>query len=136
MIALAIQNKVDGFCRLRTHERMVEIGPRTQGQIGQPIEGVPRGLCVDGRKRSAVACVHGLQQVIAALIAYLAHDDAVGTMPESGGQKLARRDGDLAGDSLDCLPANGVRMCYLQLGWLLDHYQALVVGDVIEERFH
>jgi hypothetical protein len=27
---------------------MVEIRPSAQGQIGQPIESVPRGLCVDG----------------------------------------------------------------------------------------
>ena len=33
MIALAVQNKVDGLGRLRTDERVVEIGSRTQGQI-------------------------------------------------------------------------------------------------------
>ena len=65
---------------------MGEIRPGTQGQIRQAVQSVPRGLCVDGRERSAVAGVHGLQEVIAALITDFAHDDAVGPMPESGGQ--------------------------------------------------
>ena len=42
MIALAIENKVDGLCRLRTDECVIEIGPGTQGQIRQPIQRVPR----------------------------------------------------------------------------------------------
>ncbi len=33
VIALAIQNKINGFSRLRTNERVVEIGSRTQSQI-------------------------------------------------------------------------------------------------------
>ena len=57
-----------------------------QRQIGKPVESVPRGLCVDGRERSAVACIHSLQQVVAALIADFPHDDAVGAVPESGSQ--------------------------------------------------
>ncbi len=34
--------------------KQVEVRPGTQGQIGQPIQGVPRRLCMDGRERSAV----------------------------------------------------------------------------------
>src|SRR6185312_15053480 len=60
MIAFAIENKVDGLGRLRTNERMVEIGPGTQGQIRQPIQRVPRALGMNRRERSSVAGVHGL----------------------------------------------------------------------------
>ena len=112
MIALAVQNKVDGFRRLRTHECVVEIGPGTQGQIGEAIQSIKRRLCMDGRERAAMPCIHGLQEVIAALIAYLAHDDPVGTMAERGGQKLARRDGNLTGNLLYSLPTNRVGMGY------------------------
>jgi len=77
MIALAIQNKVDGFSRLRTDERVIEIRPGTQGEIRETIDGVPRALCVDRREGPPVAGIHGLQEVVAALIAYFAHDDAV-----------------------------------------------------------
>ncbi len=53
----------------RPNECVVQIGSCTQGQIGQPIERIPGGLRVDGGERSAVAGVHGLQQVIAAFVA-------------------------------------------------------------------
>jgi hypothetical protein len=33
MIALAVQNKVDGFSRLRTDERVIQIRSSTQSQI-------------------------------------------------------------------------------------------------------
>jgi hypothetical protein len=52
---------------------------------------------VNSGKPSAVPGIHGLQEVIAALITYLAQDDAVGTMPERSGHKLAWRDCRLAG---------------------------------------
>jgi hypothetical protein len=53
-----------------------------------------------------IAC----SKVIAALIADLAHDDAVGTVAQSSGQKLAWSDGNLAGNRFDCLPPNGIGM--------------------------
>src|SRR5580692_8213287 len=91
---------------------------------------------MDGRKCATVPRVHRLQQVIAALIAYLAHDDAVGAVTKSGGQKLAWRDGDLAGNGIDGFPANGVGMSYLQLGRLFNHNQPLSERNVIEQSFH
>ena len=75
-----------------------------------------------------MAGVHRLQQVIAAFVADFAHDDAVGTMPQGGGDKLARSDGNLAGNLRDGLPANCVGMGDLQLGWLLDHNQPFLMG--------
>ena len=83
-----------------------------------------------------MACVHGLQQVIAALIAYLAHDDPVGTMAESGGEKLARSDGNLAWNRLDSFPADGVGMVDLQLGGLLDDYQSFMLRNMVKQRLH
>src|ERR1700679_2174094 len=91
---------------------------------------------MDGRKSSAVASVHRLQQVVTALIANLAHDDPVRTMPESSGQELTRSDGNLAGNRFDRLPANGIGMGYLQFGWLLNHDEPFVMGNVIEQRLH
>jgi len=46
-----------------------------------------------------VAGVHRLQEVIATFVADFAHDDAVGTMPQSGGDKLAWRYSNLTGIS-------------------------------------
>lgn len=66
-----------------------------------------RGEC------AAVSGVHRLEQVIAALIANLAHNDPVRTMPKCSGQKFARRDGNLAGNLLDGLPPDCVGMRYL-----------------------
>ena len=83
-----------------------------------------------------MAGVHGLQQVVAAFVADFAHDDPVGTMAESGGHKLAWRDGNLAGNRLDSLPANGVGMGDLQLGGLLDHDQPFMQRNVVEQRLH
>ena len=60
-----------------------------------------------------MAGIHRLQEVITAFVAYLAHDDAVGTMAQRGGDKLARCDGNLAGDGLYSFPPNRVRMRYL-----------------------
>jgi hypothetical protein len=44
--------------------------------------------------------------MLSALIANLAHDDAVGMVAECCGQKLARCDGDLAGNLFNILPTN------------------------------
>ena len=79
-----------------------------------------------------IAC----KQVVAAFVADFAHDDAVGTMTKSGGHKLAWSDGNLAGNRRDCLPANGIGMGYLQLGWLLDHDQPLMQRNMVEQRLH
>ena len=38
MVALAIKHEVDGFCRLRPHEGVVEIGSGTQGEIGETVQ--------------------------------------------------------------------------------------------------
>jgi hypothetical protein len=86
MVALAIEHEVDRFCRLRPHESMVEIGPRTQGEIGETVQRIPRRLRVDRGECSAVPGVHRLEQVVAAFITDFAHDDPVGTMAQSGGQ--------------------------------------------------
>src|SRR5208337_2789840 len=110
--------------------------PGTQGQIRQPIESVPRTLCMDRRECSTVARVDGLQEVIARFVAYYAHDDAVGPVAESSGHKLARSDGNLAGDGIDGLPANGVRMGYLQFGGLLNDDQTFVERHMVKQRFH
>ena len=135
-IALAVQNEVDGLCRLGTDKCVIQIGPRTQGQIRKPIQGIPCGLCMDGGERSAMPGVHRLQQVIAALIADLAHDDAVGTMAQSGGQELARSDGNLARNRLNSLPANGIGMRHLQLCRLLDDDETLLLGNMVKQRLH
>jgi hypothetical protein len=76
--------------------------------------------------------IHGLQQVIAALIAYLAHDDAVWAMAESGSEKLARSDGNLTWNCLDCFPPDGVRMVHLQFCWLLDDNKTFMLWNVVE----
>ena len=73
-----------------------------------------------------MAGVHGLQQIVAASVADFSHDDAVRTMPQRGGDKLAWRDGDLTRNRVHCLPPDSVRMGDLQLGWLLDHDQPFV----------
>ena len=80
-----------------------------------------------------MARIHGLEQVIAAFVANLAHDDPVGTMAQRGGYKLARRDGNLARNRLDCLPTNRVGMGYLQLGWLLDHNEPFMQRNMVEQ---
>src|SRR5665213_4135880 len=77
MVALAIKHEVNGFCRLRAHESVIEVRPGTESKIGETVERIPRGLRVDRRQRSAVSGVHRLEQVVAAFIANLAHDDAV-----------------------------------------------------------
>ena len=136
MIAFAIENEVDGFGGLRTNERMVEVGSGTQSQIGQTIQRVPRAFRVDRRECSTVPGVHGLQQVVAAFVADLAHNDPVGAMAERRSYKLARSDSDLAGNRLYCFPANGVGMGDLQLSWLLDHDEAFVKGNMVEQCFH
>ena len=116
---------------------LIEIGPGTQRHIRQPVRAHPSAnLCVQSRERSAVAGVHGLQQVVAAFVADFAHDDAVGTMAESGGDKLAWSDGNLAGNRIDRLPANGIGMGDLQLGWLLDHDQPFMQRNMVEQRLH
>src|SRR5271170_2941795 len=56
-VSFAIKNEIDGFRRLRTNEGMVQICPCTQSQVGQPVERIPRRLCMNGRERSAVAGV-------------------------------------------------------------------------------
>ncbi len=83
-----------------------------------------------------MAGIHGLQQVVAALVADFAHDDAVGTMTERGGYKLAWRDGNLAGDGIDGLPADGIRMRNLQLCGLLDHHEPFMQRNMVEQGFH
>ncbi len=100
------------------------------------VERIERGIRVQSRECSAVAGVHRLKQVIAAFVADFAHDDAVGTMTESRGHKLARSDGNLARNRCDGLPANGVGMGDLQLGWLFDHNQPFMERNMIEQRFH
>ncbi len=40
------------------------------------------------------------------------------------------------GNCLDSLPANGVGMGDLQLGWLLDDDQPFVHRNVVKKRFH
>src|SRR5258707_11614646 len=90
---------------------------------------------MDGRERSAMPCIHRLQQVIAALVAYLAHDDAIWTMTQRSSQKLAGSHGDLPGDFIHSLPANSVGMCNLQFGGLLYDEQAFLLGNVVKECF-
>ena len=53
-----------------------------------------------------MASVHGLQQVIAAFVADFAHDDAVGTVPESCGDKLAWSHGNLIVEQEATMPTS------------------------------
>ncbi len=55
-----------------------------------------------------------------------------GRWPERSSHKLARSDGNLAGDSLYGLPPNRVRMRYLQLGGLLDDDEAFLHGHMVK----
>lgn len=135
-IALAMQYKVHGFAGLRPDKCLVQIRSGTEGHVRESVQSIERGICVQCRKRSPVPCVHGLQQVIAAFVANLAHDDAVGTMTKSCRNKLAWRDGDLTGDCSDSFPSNRVRMGYFQLRWLLDHDEPFVQRNMVKERFH
>ena len=45
-IALAMQNEVHGFAGLRPDECLVQIGPRTQGHVGQSVQRIQRGIRV------------------------------------------------------------------------------------------
>src|SRR5579884_813561 len=136
MIAFAIEDKVDCLGRLRTNEGMVQIGPCTEGQIRQPIQSIPCALGMDRRERSAVAGVHGLQQVVAAFIADFSHDDPVRAMAKSSGHKLACGYCNLPRNGLDCLPANRVGMGNLQLSGLLDHNEPFLKRNMVEQRLH
>ena len=136
MIAFAVQDKINGFCCFRAHESVVQIGTCAEGQIREPIEGVQRRFRVNSGQRAAVSRIHCLEQVVAAFVADLAHDDAVGPVAKRSRQKLAGRDGNLARNRIDCLPADGVWMQHLQLGWLLDNQEAFVLGNVVKERLH
>src|SRR5579884_2031898 len=136
MIAFAIENKVNSLGRLRTNERVIEVGPGTQGQVRQPVQCIPRALGVDRRKGSAVASVHGLQQIVATFVADFSHDDPVRAMAESRSYKLACCDGNLPRNGFDSLPANGVLVGNLQLGGLLNYDEPFVKGNMVEQRLH
>ena len=85
---------------------------------------------MDGRHRTFVAGVHGLQHVEGLLAATLAEDDAVGTHAQRVLHELALADFALAFDvRRPRFHAANVRLLQLQLGGVLDGDQALLVGD-------
>ena len=112
-IAFAVQNEVDGFGRLGADEAVVEVRTSAESEVGETAQCIPRALGMDRGERAAMPGVHRLEQILAALVTYLAHDDPVGTVSQSSSEKLTRRDGNLTRDGLDSRPAYGVGLKHL-----------------------
>ena len=52
LVALAIEHEVDSFRCLGPHESVIEVGPCTQGKVGETIQRIPRRFRMDRRQRS------------------------------------------------------------------------------------
>ena len=59
----------------------------------QARQGLLGGIPVNRAEAAQVARVEGLQQIECLRAAYLAHDDSIGSVPESGPQQVRDRDG-------------------------------------------
>ena len=79
-VSLAVENESRCPGGLRTYEGMVQVGTCTEREIRQATQSVPCRPRTDGGECAAMVGVHGLQQVVARLVADLAHDDAVLTL--------------------------------------------------------
>ena len=69
-----------------------EIAAALHGAARQPREGTLGVIGVDGRERSAVAGVEGLQQVGGFAAAHFADDDVIGAVPQGMADQVADRD--------------------------------------------
>jgi hypothetical protein len=59
---------------------------------GQPRQRLRRRIGMDRRQGAGVSGVQGLQQIEHSPATHVAHDDAIGPMPERGAQQITDRD--------------------------------------------
>ena len=83
-----------------------------------------------------MAGVHGLQQIIGALVAYFTEDDAVGPMPQSRCQQRTRKDRNLTWNCVNGFPTESVRLKHSKLCNLLDHDKPVGHRNVVKNGLH
>ena len=101
-----------------------------ENEIGKAAERLCRGVRMDGRERSGVAGVEGIEQRARLDSAHLAQDDPVGTPAQRGLQQIVESDAGLEGIGL-ALDGQHVRLLQMQLRSILDDDDALVVGNCL-----
>jgi hypothetical protein len=97
-------------------------------QGGGPMDGSFRAAGVDGRQRPAVAGIHGIEQCPRLRPAYLADDDAVGTMTKDGLEQVV--EGNLVAVRIGLrLRGDDMRLADMQLRRVFDDQDAVLFRD-------
>ena len=102
-------------------------------EIGEAMEGLFGGVCVDRCQRSGVARIEGIEQRSCFGSADFAEDDPVRTPAQRRLQKIVEGDAGLEGIGL-AFGSQNVRLLDAQLSRILDDYDPLLVPELPAPR--
>ena len=132
-LSLNVDDEIDGFPDLgfRVGER--RLGVASNDKIGEPMEGLLRGIRMDCCQRTGVAGIEGIKQRPRFDSAHFAQNDSIRSPAQSRLQKIVERDASLERIGL-AFNGEYVRLLDPKLGRILDHDDALLLRNRLSKN--